>query len=142
MYITHEPISLQDFFSFPIPVSAGALSSFVGIVRNHSGGKKVKELYYECYPSMANRMLENIISQARGEWETGGVSVIHRVGRLRVGEAAVAIAVASSHRDESFKACRFIIESIKKNVPIWKKEIFEDGSSEWGVCSHQEPVLL
>jgi molybdopterin synthase catalytic subunit len=135
-HITERPIHLEDFFSCVPDRSCGAMASFVGIVRNHDHGRPVRKLYYDCYLSMADRMIGRLIQEALGRWDVHEMRVLHRIGELAVGEAAVAIAVSSAHRDEAFSACRFAIEEIKKKVPIWKKEIFEDGSREWVVCAH------
>lgn len=137
-HITQAPIRLEDFFSFVPDRSCGALASFVGIVRNHDHGRPVRKLYYDCYTSMAERMIGLLVEEARNRWAIKDIRVLHRVGELGIGEAAVAIAVSSAHRAEAFLACRFAIEEIKKKVPIWKKEIFEDGAREWVACSHAE----
>ena len=142
MYITQEPVTLQNFFSWLPNKSCGALASFVGIVRNHDNGRTVKKLFYECYFSVAEKMIERIVEESKRKWDVKQVRVIHRVGSLEIGEVAVAIAVSASHRAEAFAACRFIIEEIKKKVPIWKKEIFEDGTSEWVFCGHPAEAIL
>ena len=140
MHLTHEPIRLQDFFSVMPNESSGALASFVGIVRNHDHGRAVKKLFYESYFSMADKMIGKIVEESRKEWGVEQVRAAHRVGSLEIGEVAVAIAVSAVHRAEAFAACRFIIEEIKNKVPIWKKEIFEDGTAEWVSCAHAEAV--
>jgi len=137
-YITQAPIRLEDFFSFIPDQSCGALASFVGIVRNHDHGRPVRKLYYECYTSMAERRIGMLVEEARSRWAIGAIRVLHRIGELGIGDAAVAIAVSSAHRAEAFSACRFAIEEIKKSVPIWKMEVFEDGTREWVVCRHHE----
>ena len=136
MYITDEPIDLQKFFSGASPPSCGAAASFVGMVRNHDHGRAVKSLYYDCYLSMAEKIIKALIEEAKARWDVEKVLVSHRIGHLEIGEVAVAIAVSSAHRAEAFEACRFMIEQIKEKVPIWKKEIFEDGMSEWVSCAH------
>lgn len=136
-HITQEPISPEKFFSFTPDKSCGALAFFVGIVRNHDRGRPVRRLYYDCYSSMADRVIGILVQAAKTRWPLDEIHVLHRIGDLEIGEAAVAIAVSSAHRDEAFRACRYLIEEIKKKVPIWKKEIFEDGTSEWVTCSHQ-----
>ena len=136
MTLTQKAICLEDFFSFQPDKTCGAVASFVGIVRNHDHGRSVKRLHYECYWLMAEKMIQTLIGEAKNRWSVGEIRVLHRVGELEVGEAAVAIAVSSAHREEAFLACRFLIEEIKKKVPIWKKEFFEDGSSEWVLCGH------
>lgn len=142
MRITQEPIRLNDFFSEGADPSCGAIASFVGLVRNHDHGRRVLKLHYECYRSMAEKMLEWIVVEAKERWPVHEVLVRHRIGTLEIGEVAVAIAVSSAHRAEAFQACRFVIEEIKRRVPIWKKEIFEDGTGEWVFCPAHEEALL
>ena len=136
MHITDETINLQEFFSGESPRSCGAAASFAGIVRNHDHGRAVKSLYYDCYRSMAEKMIQALVQEAKAGWNVEKIQVSHRIGHLEIGEVAVAICVSSAHRAEAFEACRFIIERIKEKVPIWKKEIFEDGMSEWVSCAH------
>ena len=138
MYITDETIDLQKFFSDEFPRSCGAVASFLGIVRNHDHGRAVKSLYYDCYCSMAEKMIKALVQETEARWDVEKVLVLHRVGLLEIGEVAVVIAVSSAHRAEAFEACRFMIEKIKEKVPIWKKEIFEDGMSERVSCAHVE----
>ena len=142
MHITREPIVLQDFFSYSPNKSCGALASFVGVVRNHDHGRAVKRLFYECYFSMAEKMIQQIIEESKVTWAVDEVRVTHRVGSLEIGEAAVAITVSADHRAEAFAACRFVIEEIKHKVPIWKIEIFEDGAGEWVLCAHPAEAVL
>jgi molybdopterin synthase catalytic subunit len=103
---------------------AGGIDMFLGTTRNHSKGKKVIRLEYEAYSPMALRMMSEIESEIRKRWN---ISVVHRIGVVPVMEASVAIAVSAAHRKEAFEACRYAIDELKKRVPIWKKEIFEDG---------------
>ncbi len=142
MRITRAPIRLEEFLSAAPASSCGASASFVGFVRDHDHGRRVVRLHYECYPSMAEKTLEEILAETKRRWPVDEVRVLHRIGTLEVGEAAVAIAVSSAHRAEAFQACRFVIEEIKRKVPIWKKEIFENGSGEWILCSHLEEAFL
>ena len=142
MHLTEQPVTLQDFFSFSPAKSCGAVASFVGIVRDHDDGRRVRKLHYECYLSMADKMMAKLVAEAKERWDIQEVRVLHRVGTLEIGEVAVAIAVASAHRQEAFEACRFLMERIKKEVPIWKKEFYEDGGNEWVSCHlHAETVL-
>ena len=99
-------------------------------------------MHYECYPSMAEKLLQSIILEAKARWPLEEIRILHRIGTLEIGDTAVAIAVSSSHRAEAFEACRFVIEEIKKKVPIWKKEIFENGTEEWVFCPAHEEALL
>ena len=136
MHITSGPILLDKFFCFVPDVSCGALASFVGLVRDHDHGRCVKELYYECYQSMAEKIIDRLIEEAHEKWGIGDARVLHRVGRLDIGQAAVVIAVSAAHREEALAAVRFLIEQIKSRVPIWKKQIFENGENEWVACHH------
>lgn len=107
---------------------AGAIATFVGTVRDHHAGKQVSYLEYEAYGPMAVRTLRQVADEAAARWALLGVAIEHRVGRLEIGEASVAIAVASAHRGEAFEALRFVIDELKERVPIWKRETGADGS--------------
>ncbi|MBI1870304.1 MAG: molybdenum cofactor biosynthesis protein MoaE [Chlamydiae bacterium] len=130
-FITQEPIRLEKVLRTSIPLSCGAMVLFIGIVRNHDEGKSVQKLFYECYPEMAEKEIHSIIEQAQKNFSVEDVRVVHRIGWLEVGELALVIMVSSAHRPEAFSACRAILEEIKKTVPIWKKEVYMDGTSEW-----------
>lgn len=106
---------------------AGGIDMFLGTTRNHSKGKKVIRLEYEAYSPMALRMMSEIESEIRKRWNIQKISIVHRIGVVPVMEASVAIVVSAAHRKEAFEACRYAIDELKKRVPIWKKEIFEDG---------------
>ena len=106
---------------------AGGIDMFLGTTRNHSKGKKVIRLEYEAYSPMALRMMSEIESEIRKRWNIQKISIVHRIGVVPVMEASVAIAVSAAHRKEAFEACRYAIDELKKRVPIWKKEIFDDG---------------
>lgn len=134
MHLTGGPIILNDFFSETPDPSCGAECSFVGLVRNRDHGRRVSRLHYEAYAPMAEKMIADIILDTEKRWPVSRIRVLHRIGTLEIGEAAVAVAVSAAHRDEAFRACRFVIDEIKQRVPIWKEEIFEDGSSEWVLC--------
>ncbi len=107
--------------------TAGGIDVFIGTTRNHSNGKRVLHLEYEAYQPMAIKMMHRIAEDVRAKWSIKKISIVHRIGRLEIGEPSVVIAVSSAHRAEAFDACRFAIDSLKKTVPIWKKEFFEDG---------------
>ena len=107
--------------------SAGALLTFSGVVRNHHLGRTVTSMEYHAYPSMAEKELARIEEEVKCRWPAAAIAIVHRIGLLKVGETSVYIAVSSPHRSEGFDALRFAIESIKKNVPIWKKEVYTDG---------------
>ena len=105
----------------------GAVCVFEGIVRNNSKGKKTRYLEYEAYEPMALKKMEEISAFVRQGWDIDGVGIVHRVGRMEIGETSVAIIITSAHRKAAFDACHYAIDRLKKIVPIWKKEFFEDG---------------
>ena len=105
----------------------GAVAVFLGLVRDHNKGRKVLHLEYECYEALALRGLDLIVTEAREKWPTVRLAIHHRIGRMEIGEASVAIAAASPHRADAFAASRYAIERIKQIVPIWKHEYFEGG---------------
>ncbi len=105
----------------------GAIVTFAGIVRGNNQGKKVLFLEYEAYPEMALKMMQRIEDEILETWGLNSVAIQHRVGRLNVGETSVFIVVSAPHRADAFAACQYAIDRLKKIVPIWKKEIFEDG---------------
>lgn len=132
--ITELPIDVPAITKFAESSDAGALTIFLGTVRSKTGSKKVVRLEYEAYEPMAIKEMELIVSTAQKQWPITKVAITHRVGVLSIGDVAVAIAVSTPHRKASFEACQFIIDSLKQTVPIWKKEIFEEGE-EW-VSAH------
>ncbi len=105
----------------------GAVVVFDGIVRNHTRDRRTLHLFYEAYPEMALKQMRQIAEQALTDFPIRDVCIVHRLGRLEIGETSVLIAVASAHRAAAFDACRWIIDTLKRTVPIWKKEFFEDG---------------
>lgn len=132
--ITDKPIEVKDALEGASSLSAGAVNVFVGNIRETSRGKRVVWLEYEAFESMAVSEIKKIIDQAKSKWQINGFAVVHRIGTLKPGETAVVVAVSTGHRKESFEACSFIIDSLKQTVPIFKKEVFEDGE-EW-VSAH------
>jgi len=127
VHLTRSPIDLAALQA-PAP-SDGALCLFVGVVRDHNGGRAVSHLEYEAYEEMALVEMQAIEREVRGRWPVGDVRIVHRLGGLSIGEASVAVAVVSAHRAEAFEACRYAIDTLKKTVPIWKKEFYADGSA-------------
>jgi len=123
-----EHIDLNEAYSFLRTTEAGAINFFVGTVRNHAQGKQVVRLDFEAYDAMALKEMEKIAQHAQNKWPLYNVAVIHATGAKDPGEPVVVIGVSSAHRDASFEACRFIIDELKKTVPIWKKEFYEDNS--------------
>jgi molybdopterin converting factor subunit 1 len=106
----------------------GAVVIFNGVVRDNTRGRRTLYLDYEAYEAMALRLMESLAAEARGRFAVRGASIVHRLGRLEIGETSVLIVVAAAHRGSAFDACRWIIDTLKKTVPIWKKEYFEDGA--------------
>ena len=106
----------------------GAAAVFEGIVRNHTRGRRTLYLDYEAYEEMALKQMEELAGRALAEFKIRDVAIVHRLGRLEIGETSVLIVVASAHRAAAFDACRWLIDTLKRTVPIWKKEHFEDGA--------------
>ncbi len=132
--ITNQPIDVLKVIEAASLSEAGAINTFIGTVRNQTSGKKVLRLEYEAYEPMAISEIKKIVNQANDMWNLLGYAVSHRVGVLNTGEIAVVVAVSTAHRKASFEACQFIIDSLKQTVPIWKREVFEDGD-QW-VSAH------
>ena len=132
--ISTEPLQQQDCLDFVTNDKAGGIVSFVGTVRNQTKGKKVVRLEFESYEPMAIKEMQKIAERAAANWPVEKMVIHHRVGVLGIGEIAVIIAVATPHRKAAFEACEFAIDTLKETVPIWKKEIFEDG--EVWVAAH------
>lgn len=122
-----DPAALCRAVSSP---KHGAVASFTGTVRSPHAGRRVKAVTYDCFKPLAEKELARIKAAAERRWPVL-VAVEHRIGRLRVGEASVAIAAGSGHRAEAFEACRFVIEEIKRLVPVWKKEHYMTGDGRW-----------
>jgi molybdopterin synthase catalytic subunit len=119
---------------------AGAFVSFEGRVRDTNGGRTVLGLEYDAYPALCRTEGEAVVTEAMMEPGVIAARCVHRVGRLAIGEVAVWVGVTAGHRDEAFRACRFIIDEVKRRVPIWKKERYQDGSSGWiGLDAPAEP---
>lgn len=126
--ITREPINQQRVMNEIKRAEDGAVSVFDGIVRNHSRNRKTLYLNYEAYEEMALKQMEELAQTALQNYKIRDVRIVHRLGRLEVGESSVFIAVAAAHRAPAMDACRWLIDTLKKTVPIWKKEYFEDGA--------------
>ncbi|MCH7903286.1 MAG: molybdenum cofactor biosynthesis protein MoaE [Armatimonadetes bacterium] len=125
--ITDQPI---DPPNAPGP-SAGAQVVFTGLVRNHNEGRTVEALEYEAFNELAVKEGEKILQEVLKRFDVESVLCVHRVGKLQIGDVAVLVACSSAHRRAAFDACQYVIDEVKKRVPIWKKEIYEDGESEW-----------
>ena len=127
--VTGEPISESDVTGIVQDPGAGAIVTFLGTVRDNARGRTVLNLEYEAYPPAAERMLRQIGDEIEERWGITNCAIIHRYGHLNVGEASVAIGIASAHRADAFDACRYAIDRIKEIVPIWKKEYYEGGET-------------
>ena len=125
--LTREAIDARSLADVILRPEDGALCIFEGVVRNNSKGKATRYLEYEAYETMALKTMEEIGEFVRAAWEIGCVAIVHRLGRMEIGETSVAIIITSPHRRASFDACEYAIDRLKKIVPIWKKEFFEDG---------------
>ncbi|GAI15355.1 unnamed protein product [marine sediment metagenome] len=129
--ITEEDIDTSAIIENIKSSSAGGIATFTGTVRDVSGGKKVVAIEMEAYDEMALDKLKEVASQAKDKFDIVDIAIVHRVGRMEVGETIVFIAVSAAHRAPGFDAARFAIDEIKRVVPLWKREIFEDGTGEW-----------
>lgn len=127
--IEEKPLVVEKVLASVSSPKAGAVNLFLGTVRQFTGSNQVIQLEYEAYDAMAVKEIEKIVETSKSLWPVQQASVIHRKGILQVGEVAVAIAVSCPHRQASFEACQYIIDKIKETVPIWKKEIYPDGTS-------------
>jgi molybdopterin synthase catalytic subunit len=128
--ITTDPIDVAAALKSIESEQAGAIDLFLGVVRDNTQERSVNRLEYEAYDRMAISEMEKIADQAHQRWPILRYTIIHRKGTLQIGEIAVLIGVATAHRTDAFEACRYIIDTIKQTVPIWKKEVFMDGE-EW-----------
>ena len=127
-------LNVQECIDWVMSPECGGINVFIGTVRNATKGKPVVRLEFEAYDKMAISEMEKIAQQALAKWPIQKILIHHRTGVLQIGEIPVIIAVAAAHRDAAFEACRYIIDTLKQTVPIWKKEIFEDG--EVWVAAH------
>jgi molybdopterin synthase catalytic subunit len=135
--VADETLRVERALAWASQPSCGAIVTFSGIVRDHSDGRPgVTALEYEAYPEQAVHRLGRVAVAARGRWPmVGRLVLLHRVGLLRVGETSVAVVVSTPHRAEAFAAAEFCIDTLKRSVPIWKRETWA-GRTEWSVCSH------
>jgi molybdopterin synthase catalytic subunit len=128
--LTREPLDRDALVAAVGSASSGGIVIFEGVVRDNARGKQVRYLEYDVYPEMAERQIRALVAEARRRWGVEHVAVAHRYGRLEIGEASVIIVVATPHRAEAFDACRYLIDTLKATVPIWKKEVATNGE-EW-----------
>jgi molybdopterin converting factor subunit 1 len=126
--ITREPIDIADLRARLLEGDSGAVVIFDGVARNNTKGRRTLHLEYECYEPMSLRTMEQIGREVRDQWPINRLGIIHRLGRIDTTESSVVIVVTSAHRKIAFEACHYAIDRLKKIVPIWKKEFFEDGA--------------
>ncbi|GIX07402.1 MAG: molybdenum cofactor biosynthesis protein D/E [Candidatus Poribacteria bacterium] len=130
-WITADPIEEATVRPLVETPEAGAIVLFLGVVRNHAEGRPVVGLEYEAYVPMAERVLRSLAEETLSRWSLQRVAVVHRVGRLKIGEVSIAIAVSAAHRREAFAACAYLMDRIKEEVPIWKREHWAEGGARW-----------
>jgi molybdopterin synthase catalytic subunit len=128
--IRETPLRVEEVLEALADVSAGGLTLFVGTVRDHDGGKEVGGLEYSAHPTALDR-LRGVCEEVGREYDVRAVAAVHRVGSLGLGDAAVIVATAADHRGQAFDASRALIDRLKATVPIWKHQVFADGSDEW-----------
>ena len=129
--LNHDPIDSSEVLESVQSPEAGAVVLFLGTTREFTAGRQTESLDYESYGEMALGKLEELEQQARQRWSLTEVTIVHRLGHLGIGEASVAIAVSAQHRKDAFTAGQWLIDTLKEIVPIWKKENWADGTSEW-----------
>jgi len=129
--VTTEPLSVQQVNDLVKRPTDGAVVTFDGIVRNNFDGRPVRYLEYEAYAAMAAKKLAEIGAEVQQKFAVGEIAMMHRIGRLDIGESSIVIAVAAPHRHAAFEACAYAMDRVKAEVPVWKKEFFADGADHW-----------
>ena len=129
-FLTERTIELAELLAAVQSPERGGIAVFLGLVRNHHAGRPVIGLDYSAYGPMAEAECGRIVAEAASRWDAA-VALEHRIGSLEIGDAAVAIVAASAHRESAFAACRFVIDEVKRRVPVWKREYYADGSVVW-----------
>ena len=128
--LTRDPLDPETLTATVRDAANGGVVTFLGTVRNNTDGRQVLYLEYEAYEDMAEKVLARIVREVTERWGgTVNASIAHRFGRMEIGDVSLIVAVASPHRSEAFAACQYIVDRIKQDVPIWKKEVFQDGRS-------------
>jgi len=137
--LSEEPLDVNEVVDFVGDSGAGAIVTFIGTTRNQNEGRRIHRLEYEAYSGMAEKEMQTIGEEASGRWNIKKIAVVHLIGHVPIGEASIVIAVSAAHRDDGFQACRYMIDELKKRVPIWKKEIY-DGGEVWIGTQSGEPI--
>jgi len=130
-YLTRTPISLDSLLTEVAHGDCGGTCVFLGTVRNGPDEQGVTAIEYSAYEEMVEAEFDRLLTDARARWPDARIAVRHRLGTIPVGEASIAIAAAAPHRAQAFEACRYVIEEVKRRVPVWKKELRVDGSEVW-----------
>lgn len=125
--VVEKTINLKKVIEDAKGDECGAINVFIGTVRNKNEGKGVTSILYDAYQTMAEKNLKEIADEIKRKWNTARVSIVHRTGKLKVGEISVVIAVGTLHREQAFQACRYAIERIKEYLPVWKQEFYKTG---------------
>lgn len=132
--VTTEAIDTDEIHRFVEQPSAGAVVTFIGAVRDHDHGRQVERLEYEAHPD-AGRVLQEVADAIAAEYPVLALAVVHRVGLLSIGDAALVAAVSAAHRDAAFAAASALVDAVKDRIPVWKHQYFSDGSDEWVNCA-------
>ncbi len=138
--ITHEPLDAEAVTSKVLHDAVGAVVTFWGVTRDHTGDRKVLFLEYEAYRPMADQQLARVAEEMMERWDLKGVAIAHRLGRLEIGEPSLVVATSSAHRKDAYEASEYSISRIKQIVPIWKKEFFEGGGVWVGSQEEFDPL--
>lgn len=125
------PLAVGEAYAFLTTPDAGGVAVFVGTTRRWTEGRETERLRYEAYEPMARAELDRLAAEAMERWPVLRCCVLHRLGEVPVAEASVIVGVATAHRGEAFEACRWLVDTLKEHVPIWKREVFADGTEEW-----------
>ena len=127
--ITPDPLDPAPLVESVRRDESGAVALFYGVVRNENLGRNVQYLEYDAYPEMAIKKMQEVADEVRAKFPVTGIGVLHRIGRLEIGETSLLVAVSSGHRGAAFDACHYAVDRIKQIVPVWKKEVWEDGEA-------------
>ena len=131
--VTHDVVGVAELEALVADASAGAVVSFAGVVRDHDGGRAVTMIEYEGHPG-AQGVLTDVAADVAARSDVEALAVAHRLGPLAVGEAALVVAVSAAHRHEAFAAAALLVDEVKERLPVWKRQVFPDGTDEWVAC--------
>lgn len=138
-FLSRAPIEIANLVRAVGDDARGGIATFLGVVRNHQEGRQVLRLEYVAYEPMAEAESARIVAEAQASWPVT-VALAHRLGDLAIGDVAVGVAAAAAHRAEAFAACRYVIDEVKRRVPIWKKESYADGTVAWVDPTARHPL--